>query len=80
MAALQAAALPSGPDAISRNAVIRTLSIGFGIRVRSQANIPKISFQPTDPLEEERFVGNEKHATKLRPEFFLTELQRTCVC
>ncbi len=26
---------------VSRNAVIRTLSIGFGGRVRSQANIPK---------------------------------------
>jgi hypothetical protein len=25
---------------VSRNAVIRTLSIGFGDRVRSQANIP----------------------------------------
>ena len=29
----------------SRNAVIRTLSIGFGGRVRSQANIPKLNLK-----------------------------------
>ena len=49
---------------ISRNAVIRTLSTGVGIRVRSQANIPKISFQQTDSLLKQRFIENQKNTRR----------------